>query len=555
MTLTRREILAAGAALPLLVQDWAVADTSRYAAAFRSIDAMAAAYLKAMNAPGMTLVIADRSGPIRVATYGFSDLARKEPVRSDHLFHIGSITKSFVAIALLQLREEGKIDFHAPVTRYLPWLRVEPRDVITTHHLLTHSSGLPSGPPLFLSDPGARHVSGFTPGSHFSYCNMGYRILGYLLEVLDGKPYPEVIEARVFKPLGMSASVAYIAPEIRERTANSYMPYFDERPYPRQGRVADAPQIIYEGAAGSISSTAGDMGRYVAMIASGGKGVLSPAAFEDFTKRHIRLEEGAEPGYGYGLFTDTLDEHRIVRHTGGMVSFMSAMHIDLVDGIGAFASINAQQGYRPNPVSIYALRAIRAVNANKPLPDAPPVDPPAKIADAKDLAGVYTAPSGEKLEFVAEGESLWLLHGGKRVPVESSTSGLIARHPDFERYALSFEREKKTTGPALSVAYGPRWFAGEKYTGPRTFDYPAEWNAFAGHYRNDSPWNGSVKIYVRQGQLWLDGAGALRPVDAVTFRAAEPEWNPEWIQFLAVVNGKSRHLKLSGEDFWRVDVS
>jgi len=552
MTLTRREFVAATAASSFLIADWASSaqQNGRYASAFRHIDTMVERYMRDMHAPGLTLAIADRTSVLRVATYGLSDLDRKEPVRADHLFHIGSITKSFIAIALLQLREEGKIDLHAPVTRYLPWLRVEPRDGITTHHLLSHSSGLPSWVPVFPSDPSLRMTAGFPQGAHFHYCNVGYAILGHLIETLDGRPFHDVIRARIFKPLGMNASEAVIGPELRDRTANSYVNYRDDHPYRRSGRLADAPQIVFDNAAGCIASTPGDMALYLRMLANRGKPLLSDAAFGDMSTRHVPLEDGGEPGYGYGLFTETLDGHAIVRHTGGMVSFMSAMHVDPVDGIASFASVNAQQGYRPNPVTIFALRSIRAINENKPLPEIPPPNPPTAIKDAKELAGVYTSNDGEKIAFVAEGETLFLVHGGKRLPVELATGDYYVAHPNFELFPFFFEREKG--GPAISVGHGTRWWASERYAGPRTFEVPEAWRAFAGHYRNEDPWMGSLRVVVRQGKLWVNGTATLRQVEPNLFRFNEPEYNPEWLEFREVVNGRAQHVRLSGYDLWRV---
>ena len=551
MTLTRRELLAGGAAaavaLRFTVTDrvFAAEASSRYGAAFKAIDAMVERYLREMNAPGLALAIADRGGVLRVATYGLSDLDRNEPVRPEQMFQIGSISKSFAAAALLQLRDEGKLDLHAPVTKYLPWLRIEPRGVITTHHLLTHSSGLPSWAPVFPADPGARHIAGFTPGSNFWYCNLGYQILGYLIETLDGRPYPDAIRARIFEPLGMSSSVAYIANDTRARSVNSYVPYLPDRPYPRMGRVADAPQIVFDNAAGSISSTPGDMAVYLRTIANRGKGLLSEKSFNDWVKGYVPTSPSAEESYGYGWFTGKLDEHAMIRHTGGMVSFMSAMHLDLEDGVGAFASINAQLGYRPNAVTTYAIRAIRAVNAGQPLPEAPAMPAASAIADAKELAGLYTSSDGDKLELVNEGEGLVLLRGGKRYPVESAGGLPLVRTSEFDTFGFVFDREKK------SVAHGGRLWTAAPYTAA---EVPAAWRAFTGHYRSESPWVGSVRVVARDGKLWLDGVTPLRPVDAITFRVAEPEHCPEWVQFLDVVSGKSRHIKVSGEDLWRVDV-
>jgi len=460
MTLSRREFVAATAAGTILIADWVHSAPldGPCPKAFAAIDAMVARYMREMNAPGLTLAIADRNDVLRVATYGMSDADRKEPVRSDH-------------------RSEPTADSarEAPADR--------------------------------------RHTSGFPPGAYFHYSNLGYGILGLLIETLEGRPYPDVIRARIFKPLGMNASAPAISPDLRERTVASYVSYLDDRPYTRYGRLAHAPQIVIDDAAGSIASTAADMGLYIRMLARRGSPLLKENAFSDMSKRHIRLADEGEPGYGYGLFTDTLDDHQIIRHTGGMVSFMSAMHVDLNDGIAAFASVNAQQGYRPNPVTTYAIRAIRAANANKPMPDPPTPNLPATIKNASDLAGVYTSADGAKIE-----------------------------------------REQKDGGRAISVGHGARWWTSEHYSGPRTFDVPDAWRAFEGHYRNEDPWTGSGRIVLRQGKLWVNGTAALRPVDANTFRFADPEYNPEWVQFLDVVNGKARHVKVSGTDLWRVEV-
>jgi hypothetical protein len=111
-------------------------------------------------------------------------------------------------------------------------------------------------------------------------------------------------------------------------------------------------------------------------------------------------------------------------------------------------------------------------------------------------------------------------------------------------FPFVFDREKKT------VAHGSRFWAAVT---PAAESHPAAWNAFTGHYHSESPWVGSTRVVARQGALWLDGVTPLRPVDANTFRIAEPEHCPEWVQFLDVVNGKCRHIKVSGEDLWRVD--
>ena len=88
------------------------------------LDAFTAAYMQAMNAPGMTQALTTETATIRTACYGFSNVDLKAPVTPEQLFQIGSITKSFNALIMLQLLDEGKVDLHRPVIEYLPWLPV-----------------------------------------------------------------------------------------------------------------------------------------------------------------------------------------------------------------------------------------------------------------------------------------------------------------------------------------------------------------------------------------------------------------------------------------------
>ena len=201
--------------------------------------------------------------------------------------------------------------------------------------MLTHTSGLPDDSPVFLSDPAAAHHAAYAPGKHFHYSNMAFSTLGYLLTMLDGRPLPEVIRKRVFEPLGMTESEPVISLDIRDRLAGNYCPYQNDRPYARFGRLSEAPGIIISDAAGCIASTPRDMGLYIQMIANRGKGpqsaLLSEESFTLFSEPYIPAEEfGPTASYGYGIAVDTFEGHKILRHTGGMVSFASAIQIDKI---------------------------------------------------------------------------------------------------------------------------------------------------------------------------------------------------------------------------------
>ena len=230
-----------GKARPVLIAERPGSQADRFAPAFKRLDEFITRHMSEVGAPGMTLALADRSGLLRSSQYGFADVKAGIKVSPQTLFEIGSISKSFVAMAVLQIAQEGKLDLHKPVTDYLTWLRIESKYApFTTHHLLSHTSGL-SGLPLLMRVAATTLRAGFEPGSRWVYSNIGYVLLGFLLEAIDKKPFAEVIRQRVFKPLGMNSSAPIISNEIRERVAVGYGPLQTDRPFPLRGKLGEAP--------------------------------------------------------------------------------------------------------------------------------------------------------------------------------------------------------------------------------------------------------------------------------------------------------------------------
>jgi CubicO group peptidase (beta-lactamase class C family) len=572
MTMTRRELLQAGAFGASLAgmgafrvsEAAAPAASDRYADTWPALDRFVEQYMRDMSSPGMTLVLADRDAVHRVVTYGFGDLEARQRVREDELFQIGSISKSFVALSLLQLHDEGKLDFDRPATDYLPWLRVKSSFApITVHHLLTHSSGLAGAGDVFQADPELAHLAAYAPGEHFHYNNAMYDVLGLLAWILDGRELPELLQERIFKPLGMLKSEPAITMDIRERLVKNYEPFQSDRPYPRHGRLCEAPPIITSSGAGCIAATAADMGAYVRMIANHGAlpvgRLVSEDGFKRFSTPHILAEDfGPGAHYGYGIAVDTLDGNKLLRHTGGMVSFMSALQVDIDEGIGGFASVNAQQGYRPNPVVRYAIQLMRAHREGVALPAMPEANDALLVKNAAEYAGDYAlAGSPRVLQVAADGEQLFVLHQGARVPLErlADADRFVARHPALARFAFAFGRQDpEAPGSAVvEVTHGGDWYRNARYSGPEKFDYPEAWDAYVGHYHNENPWVWSFRVVVLKGRLMLDGKIPLE-ADGELFRLRDTPSNAEWIRFGGVVNGKCMRIRLSGSDLWRVAV-
>ncbi|CAN5332190.1 hypothetical protein BH09CHL1_BH09CHL1_02620 [soil metagenome] len=203
---------------------------------FAELDTWIARRLAHDDIPGVTLALTTREKTIYIGGHGLADIASQTPVEPHHVFEIGSIGKSFTALLLLQMQDQGQIDIYKPVTDYLPWFSVQSTyEPITIHHLLTHTSGIIGGSDMaadgrfetwYLRET---EVSG-PPGESFHYSNVGYKTLGYLIENLLGKRYGDAVTEAVLKPLGMTESFSPITNFERPRIATPYRRQYDDRP-------------------------------------------------------------------------------------------------------------------------------------------------------------------------------------------------------------------------------------------------------------------------------------------------------------------------------------
>src|SRR5215217_5450694 len=297
--------------------------------------------------PGLAVAITDRDRLLAGRNYGYADVAALTPVDDETLFEFGSIGKSFTAICLLQLAEEGAIDLDAPVTTYLPWFAIRSQYApITIHHLLTHTAGIIGGSDFPL-DPrfevwALRGTDAAPPGERCRYSNVGYKALGLLLQAVTGKSYAEIVQERVYAPLGMKRSAAAITHDLRRRLAVGYVPFYDDRPWRPAHGFAPATWLETDTGDGCLSATATDLAIYLRMLlnrgAIPGGHLLSPASFALLTAPHTEISPGVP--YGYGIIDFELDGRHLIGHEGGMVGYVSAMFGDVGAGIGVVVHIN-----------------------------------------------------------------------------------------------------------------------------------------------------------------------------------------------------------------------
>jgi D-alanyl-D-alanine carboxypeptidase len=537
--------------------------------AFRAIDQFVLYSMEANGTPGLALAVTTGDGLLYSGTYGYADLKNKTPVTPETLFQIGSITKSFTALGLMHLWDEGVFDPRKPVADYLPWFSVQSEfEPIAGHHLLSHTAGIPANRDDIFGSPYMawalrEQATAWPPGERFLYSNVGYQVLHVLLEELSGETYGEYIERLILEPLEMDQTNAAITLESRSSQAIGYIQPYDDRPAHRSRPLVEAPFHAYAIGDGCIQSTASDMAAYVRMLLNRGHGprsrLVSEEAFDRFASPHIQPSaEHPEEGYGYGIYTGIKDGHQYLRHSGGMVGLYAYIAADVTDGLGVVVLVNGPAEMRG--IAEYALRAVAAADRGEDPPPMPDLETdPALVENASDYAGIFRSESGLARVFEADGSSLFLRIGDEKIDLETTgEDSFYTPHPDFDRYAFVFGRDDE--GSVVEVSHGPSWYINERYSGPRQFEIPAGWLAYTGRYRSFSPWFSYFEVFARKGLLLVvTGEGAesssgetvLVPLGDGAYQIGK-EPTPEVLRFDDPVAGRALRATWSGHPLFRV---
>jgi hypothetical protein len=320
----------------------------------------------------------------------------------------------------------------------------------------------------------------------------------------------------------------------------------------RGAPLAPAPWVDVTFGAGSVASTADEMLSFLLALAGAakGKGILglSPLQAREFTTHAVRSEA---PGmtYGNGLMHVGTGGRAYLHHTGGMLSFSSSFHVDVASGLGAFASstINAFAEYRPRLLTMFAVDAIGAALAGKPIPVAPGLEP--LLPNAAAYAGRYLGPSGS-LEVQAD-RMLTIIANGQSAPLQWLTDDIFrTTHPSFRQNSLLFER---SGGAVARVAWGSSSYLRAGAAGSLPASNPAV-AQLAGRYVNDDPWYGPAPVIERGGKLWLGTETPMTKIGDNLWRVGRESWSPERASFADFIDGRPQTFLFSGNKFTRHDI-
>jgi len=332
-----------------------------------ALEILARNILEEYGCPGLALGLSERGKHMYTLGFGYRDVTRLMPVTGETIFGIGSLTKSFTCVSIMQLQEAGKLKVDTPLVEILPGLRLAGQrasEAITLHHLMTHTAGLPPLPGLALAlsadsdtEPSPRsgvaakpmatmnHLLDFladhpftllaSPGRVYSYSNEGYALLGCVIEQVAGQTYPSYVRENIITPLGLTRTI-FDLPEVIDTADLSTL-------YVAQG-VGGKVQIkgdskwwnapVYS-AAGMLRSCAADLMRYAELfVASGRVGserILTPASVELMCIPHVALPTRSYYGYGLSI-SHGYRGFTLMEHSGS--SKGASAHLCMVPGEG-----------------------------------------------------------------------------------------------------------------------------------------------------------------------------------------------------------------------------
>jgi CubicO group peptidase (beta-lactamase class C family) len=510
--------------------------------------------------PGIAVATTDRERCLGVVVDGLASVESGAPLTPDHRFQIGSISKGFTALAVLQQVEEGRIELDAPVTTYLPWFEVRTSFApITVHHLLSHTAGIVAGTDFTLD--AVSEVSslretetGFAPGERFHYSNTGYKALGLVLEAVTGRPWWETVRERVMTPIGMGSADVVITDAARERLAAGHRPTRSDRPWQSRHGWETSPWFESATADGTICATAEELTAFARLLLNGGAGVVSAASFERMTAPIVSNPDFPDDFYGYGVFRILEDGRTLLGHPGGMIGFSAYLLTHPESGRGVVALTNAVTGF-PYAAAAFAIGCLAVEAAGEPLPEVPEPPDPHRIEGAAELAGTYGDEAGE-IVIVAEGEGCRIEVDGLRAPLVADDGDVVLiDHPELDRFPIRFLREGSTV---TRVFWGPRVLWSGGVAGPSAGS-PPEWLALAGRYASWNPWSPGFRVLPREDELWLaftgdasdnEGEGRLTPLPDGRFRFGDA-WSPSRVAFDLTVDGKAQRATFDAAPYYR----
>ncbi len=499
------------------------------------------------SAPGVSVLIAKNGEILYQKGFGYADIGNRVPVTPETKFRIGSITKQFIASAILKMQEEGKLSVDDKLTKYVPGF---PRgDEVTIRHLLTHTSGIHSytDRPAFLKyvtmsitpqalvDTIKSRPYDFNPGDRYLYNNSGFFLLGFIIEKISGMSLADYLQENLFKPLGMNNTGVYTTNKLLDHEAYGY----DQE----NGRIVKALNwdMTWAGGAGALYSTARDLYIWNEAVFNGK--VLSPESMKAaFTP--VVLNSGEKIDYGFGWMLSDYRGTKFISHGGGLHGFLSFIARQPEDKTTVVVLCNSTQppvGINPTTNSFTLAEYVLWNNMAKQATLSSGIRVDEKILAS--YTGRYDYGQGMILKVTLEGKQLYAqMTGQSNFPIFPASDSVF----NWKVVDASIQFKADVTGKITHAIHHQN---GQEINAKKLADEtgitvdPAIFDGYAGKYDGG---NGLIIVVTREGDKLYMQAATLPKYQLIP--ASVTEYFPEEVKarftFKQDDSGKTNELRV-----------
>jgi len=534
--------------------------------------------LKKQSVPSVVVALLDGEDVLYAQPFGYSNVEEEVPASLDTIYQMGSITKLFTAIEIMRLVENGLVDLDAPITEYLPRFSIQqltPSDPITIRSLLAHRSGLPRNdnlvswywdaqPDILKAqvDSLAKSYQAYPAGQRYKYSNVGYELLGRIIEVKRGiqtpaaeavSGWPYYMKDHMLSPMGMQdtsfgSSRLLYGKEPANSVAMGYGVY--------DGKSVPVNQYdIIHLASGNLWSTMNDQIRFAQMILNPenleAAGILSVDSVNTMFEPQYVRERDPQPN-GLGWFTESeLFGEQIVIHTGIGQGFQAVIMLIPKQKLGFIAMSNSYAFEEFQiPMAIRTLELMLEAKTGVAITEKEELE---AIELDSSILEKYTGKyviRNEMIEIISDGGRLEAVYQDRKVkmaPIADNKFYLTSWLADVEDITLEFWIDDLEEEDLMIVTMGD-YFLCPKYSEVK--DAPPIWRALKGRYElyaqtpsvySEDELLGTVEILIQDGVLKTSDGKMLLPVDDSLIRIVGGIFDGEIMEY----------DEISGELIWQ----
>ena len=405
------------------------------------IDSLIALEMQKNKVPGLSMALVDDQRVVWAQGYGLADVATQRPATADTVYRAGSVSKLFTGAAILQLAEQGKLNLDQPVARYLPSWRPQSKNAqaVSVRQVMTHHAGLPRDQLQGMFDTQAapftqaveilnKEPLAYPPGQTFFYSNLGFSLLGALVQETSGTPFDQYARQSLLAPMGMTASAFEPGLSSSPQMAQAY----------KAASASDEP-ALRDVPAGGLNTSVNDMARFIKMVFATGRSashqVLKPetvAAMLQPQNTQVPLDLGFKIGLPWML--GTLGSNSIqgagpvAHHAGATIRHRSQVYLLPQHKLGVVVMANSDTAMGVvDKVATETLKlALQAKTGISQTPTQRPAwdDKGLTAAGAQWMAGNYTTFAGP-VHVKADGAKLAVELSGKTLALRKRVDGLF----------------------------------------------------------------------------------------------------------------------------------